>query len=155
MDDENPGALHVGRAGAADWAALAAIDAVAAAGDRARRDSIPRWCERGVVLLARDSSGPLGYSVLEYSFFEQGFVTMLTVAPHARRRGVGAHLLVAAEAACSTEKLFTSTNVSNHPMQRLLRRAGWLPVGLLHGLDEGDPELFYLRPNTRPHAAGS
>ncbi|MCR8573352.1 hypothetical protein [Streptomyces sp. Isolate_219] len=36
------------------------------------------------------------------------------------------------------------TNVSNQPMQRLLQRAGWSPVGLLHGLDEGDPELFYL-----------
>ncbi|MFB6715807.1 MULTISPECIES: hypothetical protein [unclassified Streptomyces] len=40
--------------------------------------------------------------------------------------------------------MFTSTNVSNQPMQQLLQRAGWRPVGLLHGLDEGDPELFYL-----------
>jgi hypothetical protein len=31
-------------------------------------------------------------------------------------------------------------------MQLLLRRAGWTPAGLLHGLDEGDPELFYQCP---------
>ncbi|MFJ9107636.1 hypothetical protein [Streptomyces sp. NPDC102283] len=54
-------------------------------------------------------------------------------------------------ASCTTPKLFTSTNVSNQPMQRLLQKAS--PAGLLHGLDEGDPELFYLcRPQTgRPH----
>ncbi|MFJ7630855.1 hypothetical protein ACIQZN_30680 [Streptomyces sp. NPDC097595] len=51
----------------------------------------------------------------------------------ASRRGAG------------TPKLFTSTNVSNQPMQRLLQRAGWTPAGLLHGLDEDDPELFYLQ----------
>ena len=149
MDDENLSGLLVGRADASDWTALAKIDSVVAAGDHARRDSIRRWCEHGLVLMARDVSGPLGYSVLEYTFFEQGFVTMLTVAPSARRRGVGTHLLTAVEATCTTPKLFTSTNVSNHPMQRLLQRAGWHPAGLLHGLDEGDPEIFYLCPSTR------
>lgn len=88
----------------------------------------------------------MGYSVLEYTFFEQGFITMLMVSPNARRRGIGAHLLQAAEATCSTPKLLPSTNVSNHPMQSLLQRLGWHPVGLVHGLDEGDPELFYLFP---------
>ncbi|MFJ1548529.1 GNAT family N-acetyltransferase [Streptomyces sp. NPDC088246] len=91
----------------------------------------------------------LGYCVVEYTFFEQGFVPMLMVAPSARGRGVGHRLLDSVAASCTTPKLFTSTNISNQPMQRLLQRAGWSPVGLLHGLDEGDPELFYLcRPQT-------
>lgn len=149
MDVENLSGLQVDRADPSDWAALAKIDSVAAAGDHTRRDNIRHWCEQGAVLMARDSSEPLGYSVLEYTFFEQGFVTMLMVAPSARRRGVGARLLTAVETVCTTTKLFTSTNVSNHPMQQLLQRASWLPVGLLHGLDEGDPELFYLCPSTR------
>lgn len=144
MDIENLSELQVDRADTSDWAALAKIDSVAAAGDQARRDAIRRWCENGVVLVARDASGPVGYSVLEYTFFEQGFVTMLMVAPSAHRRGVGARLLTAVETVCTTAKLFTSTNVSNHPMQQLLQRVGWHPVGLLHGLDDGDPELFYL-----------
>jgi ribosomal protein S18 acetylase RimI-like enzyme len=149
MDLENPGELVVRRAEASDWTGLANIDSIAAAGDHERGMSIRRWCEQGLVLLAKDASGPLGYSVLEYTFFEQGFVTMLMVAPTARRQGVGTHLLRATEAACTTPKLFTSTNVSNQPMQRLLQFVGWSPVGLLHGLDEGDPELFYLRPSIR------
>ncbi|ULR55362.1 GNAT family N-acetyltransferase [Streptomyces deccanensis] len=146
---ENPGGLMTRRATSSDWTGLAGIDSVAAAGDHARGVSIRRWCEQGVVLVAQDASGPVGYSVLEYTFFEQGFVTMLMVAPTARRQGVGTRLLKATEAWCTTPKLFTSTNVSNHPMQRLLQFAGWSPVGLLHGLDEGDPELFHLCPNIR------
>ena len=70
MDAENLSGLQMDRADPSDWAALAKIDSVAAAGDHARRDSIRRWCEQGVVLMARDPSGPLGYSVLEYGFFD-------------------------------------------------------------------------------------
>ncbi|KOX26292.1 MULTISPECIES: GNAT family N-acetyltransferase [unclassified Streptomyces] len=129
----------------ADADALCGVDAVADGGDAARRASIRKWCEDGTAAVAEDASGPLGYCVVEYTFFEQGFVTMLTVAPEARRGGVGRRLLDAAAASCATEKLFTSTNVSNRPMQGLLQSAGWRPVGLLHGLDAEDPELFYLR----------
>ncbi|MEU0234821.1 MULTISPECIES: GNAT family N-acetyltransferase [unclassified Streptomyces] len=126
--------------------ALIGIDVIAIGGDGERQASIRRWCRQGVAVVAEDASGPLGYCVVEYTFFEQGFVTMLMVTPSARGRGVGRRLLEAVAASCTTRKLFTSTNVSNHPMQRLLQRAGWNPVGLLHGLDEGDPELFYLLP---------
>jgi len=149
MNPESPGGPVVRRAPASDWTGLAEADSLAAAGDDARRASIRRWCEQSLVLLAEDESGPLGYGVLEYTFFEQGFVSLLMVAPTARRKGVGTRLLKAVEAACTTPKLFTSTNVSNHPMQRLLQQAGWSPAGLLHGLDEGDPELFYLCPSER------
>jgi GNAT superfamily N-acetyltransferase len=148
MSDTNSGELSIRRAKATDWAALTGIDAIAAA-DAARRESIRRWCAHGLLLLAEDASGPMGYGVLEYTFFEQGFVSMLTVAPHARRQGVATRLLEAIEASCTTAKLFTSTNVSNHPMRQLLRGVGWHPVGLVHGLDEGDPELFHQCPSAR------
>ncbi|MEU0298710.1 GNAT family N-acetyltransferase [Streptomyces sp. NPDC006175] len=137
------------RATESDAEALAAIDVVAVAGDAERRTSIARWCRLGRALVAEEANRPLGYCVLEYTFFGQGFIPMLMVTPPARRRGVGRRLPAAAAARCTTPKLFTSTNVSNVPVQRLLRGAGWDPVGLLHGLDEGDPELFYLH---RPRA---
>ncbi|MEU3703935.1 GNAT family N-acetyltransferase [Streptomyces anulatus] len=134
----------VRRASESEADTLIGIDAIAAEGNGERQASIRRWCRQGLAVVAEDASGPLGYCVVEYTFFEQGFVTMLMVAPSARGRGGGQRLLNAAAASCTTPKLFTSTNVSNQPMQRLLQRNGWSPVGLLHGLDEGDPELFYL-----------
>lgn len=150
MNAVDPGGFGVRRASESEADTLIAIDAIAVEGDGERRASIRGWCRQGLAVLAEDASGPLGYCVVEYTFFGQGFVTMLMVTPSARGRGVGHRLLNAAAASCTTPKLFTSTNVSNQPMQRLLQRNGWSPVGLLHGLDEGDPELFYLcRQHTR------
>ncbi|MGW1931665.1 N-acetyltransferase family protein [Streptomyces sp. NPDC001919] len=143
-DREHLDEVVVRPAVAADAAALMEVDSIAAEGDAERRAGIRRWCGQGLASVAEGAAGPLGYCVVEYTFFGHGFVTMLTVAPAARGGGVGRRLLEAAAASCTTPKLFTSTNVSNQPMQRLLGRAGWSPVGLLHGLDEGDPELFYL-----------
>ncbi|GIH24012.1 hypothetical protein Aph01nite_23220 [Acrocarpospora phusangensis] len=138
--------LTVRRATPLDADALTALDPVAGHDGGERRASIGRWCRRGSALLAETGAGPAGYCVLEYTFFEQGFVTMLMVAEPARGRGVGARLLRAAADSCRTPKLFTSANLSNHPMQRLLQRTGWQPAGLVHGLDDGDPEVFYLLP---------
>lgn len=87
----------------------------------------------------------LGYAVLEYTFFEQGFISLLYVRADMRRRGVGRALLQHLEALCTTRKLFTSTNLSNQPMQRLLACLGYRLSGVIHDLDEGDPELVYVK----------
>ncbi|MEV8343372.1 GNAT family N-acetyltransferase [Streptomyces niveus] len=141
MEARELGEFVVRRARAEDAGALIAVDSL---GDDRRQAAVRRWCQEGSAVVAEGAAGPLGYCVVEYTFFEQGFVSMLMVAPAARGRGVGRSLLDAVAASCATPKLFTSTNVSNQPMRRLLQRAGWSPVGILHGLDEGDPELFYL-----------
>ncbi|MFI7416664.1 GNAT family N-acetyltransferase [Nonomuraea sp. NPDC049684] len=142
-DDFRPLSVRPGRA--ADAESLVNLDSVARSDGGQRRGSIERWCRDGSVLVADSPAGLVGYCVVEYTFFEQGFVTMLMVAESARGHGIGAELLKAAAASCRTAKLFTSTNLSNHPMQRLLLRAGWRAVGMVHGLDEADPEVFYLR----------
>ena len=82
--------------------------------------------------------------MLDYTFYECGFVPMLYVAEEARRHGVGGALMRAVAARCKTTKLFTSTNQSNEPMQELLATLGYVPSGLIENLDPGDPELVYL-----------
>jgi ribosomal protein S18 acetylase RimI-like enzyme len=87
----------------------------------------------------------LGYVILEYTFFGLGFVSLLYTHPEHRRGGIGTRLMQHAEDICTTEKLFTSTNLSNHSMQNLLARRQYKLSGVIHDLDEGDPELFYVK----------
>jgi hypothetical protein len=43
------------------------------------------------------------------------------------------------------EKLWTSTNQSNQAMRLLLPRLGFIESGRIDNLDEGDPELVFVR----------
>ena len=74
-------------------------------------------------------------------FFGKAFISLLIVAPDARRLGLGANLL--SHNASGHSETWTSTNQSNSAMRKLLKKAGWRYCGELSGLEEGDPELFY------------
>ena len=125
---------------------VVAIDTTAAAGESERRAAIERWITTGSMRVAVAADEIVGYCVTERAFFGHWFVEMLMVAEDSRGQGIGAELLLDAQRQRDTAKLFTSTNLSNQPMQRLLGRLGWRSVGIVYGLDEGDPELFYLAP---------
>ena len=49
------------------------------------------------------------------------------------------------ESICVGKKLFTSTNESNTPMQRLCEQLGFVRSGRIENLDEGDPEIVYFK----------
>lgn len=87
----------------------------------------------------------VGYVVLTHDFFGNGFVSLVVVSPAHQRKGVALRLFAAAEAACRTPKLFTSTNSSNLASQRLISKAGFLCSGLIENLDAHDPELVYFK----------
>ena len=87
----------------------------------------------------------VGYGVLNYTFYHHGWIDMLYVAGDHSRCGVGTALLEQLERLCKTPKLFTSTNLSNLPMQALLSRRGYLLSGVIHNLDERDPEAVYFK----------
>lgn len=91
-----------------------------------------------------------GYVVLNHNFFENGFISLVVVAPAPRRRGIGQPLLAAAEAQFKTPKLFASTNTSNIEAQRLLTRAGFVLSGRVENLDANDPDLVYFKQCAAP-----
>jgi len=128
-----------------DIDALSAIDRQAQT-DRQRREFITRSVAHGRCSVVVNANGhAAGYGVLEYAFFDNGFVSMLYVDPVHRRQGAGRLLLRHLESLCQTPKLFTSTNLSNQPMQALLAKAGYRLSGVIHDLDENDPELVYVK----------
>ncbi|MFW9778508.1 MAG: GNAT family N-acetyltransferase [Candidatus Heimdallarchaeota archaeon] len=112
---------------------------------KSRRVFIERSILKNRCYVAITKEELVGYIILEYSFFECGFVSMLYVKEKYRRKGIGTKLMEYIETKCTTEKLFTSTNQSNIPMQGLLKTLNFARSGIVHNLDPGDPELIYFK----------
>lgn len=129
---------------AADVPLLCELDRVAR-GEHQRRQTIQQAVEAGHCTVAEKAGRVVGYAILEYTFYSYGFVSLLYVDAAWRRQGVGTALLAHLEAVCRTPKLFTSTNLSNLPMQDLLARRQFILSGVIHHLDEDDPELVYVK----------
>ncbi|MBO1014440.1 GNAT family N-acetyltransferase [Achromobacter sp. SD115] len=94
---------------------------------------------------ADDASALIGYGVLDHSFFEHDFIPLVVVKHSARRRGVATAILRTLESQCRGGKLFTSTNTSNIAMRQLLGQLGFISSGQIENLDDGDPELVFVK----------
>ncbi|WP_371227090.1 N-acetyltransferase family protein [Pseudomonas sp. QE6] len=130
-----------------DLDALFELDAIARR-EAGRRTYIARAVASGQCWVAADASDAtvlMGYGVLNDSFFEQPFIPLVVVRDSARRHGVGSAILRVLESQCRGPKLFTSTNRSNEPMQGLLGKLGFIRSGQIENLDEGDPELVFVK----------
>lgn len=127
-----------------DIEALCSLDLVAQQ-ESQRREFIRREVASGNCLVAVLNGIVVGYGVLNYTFYHNGCVDMLYVHSNHRRCGAGTALLKYMESLCKTPKLFTSTNLSNLPMQSLVAKLGYVLSGVIHNLDEGDPEIVYFK----------
>ena len=127
-----------------DIEALCSLDLVARR-ENERREFIRREVASGNCFVAVMNETVVGYGVLNYTFHHNGCIDMLYVDSDHRRRGAGAALLKHMESLCETPKLFTSTNLSNLPMQSLLAKLDYVLSGVIHNLDEGDPEIVYFK----------
>jgi len=127
-----------------DFEILCSLDQVAKKA-RKRREFIRRAIASGSCFVAVTGQEIIGYGMLNYTFYDYGFINMLYVAADQRRRGAGTALLEQLERQCRTPKLFTSTNMSNVAMQSLLARHEYVLVGVIHELDEGDAEIVYSK----------
>jgi ribosomal protein S18 acetylase RimI-like enzyme len=119
-----------------------------------QRSAIGRAIGQGRCAVARVDGVVRGFVIFDDNFFGHGFVELLHVHPDCRRRGIATALMRAAELDAPTEKLFTSTNQSNLPMQKLCERIGFVRSGVIENLDEGDPELVYFK-RLAPSAPGT
>ena len=130
-----------------DVEALFALDAIAR-GDRQRQTFIAHAVTCGqcwVAADAHDTSQLTGSGVLNDTFFDQPFIALVVVKDSARRRGIAAAIMRTLESQCRGGKLFTSTNASNAPMQGVLAQLGFIRSGQIDNLDDGDPELIFVK----------
>ena len=127
-----------------DSACLISIDSVAKK-DLDRIKLIDEWLNNDTVYVAELDGRIVGYGVYNQKFFHQGNIEMLMIAEEYRGRKIGEQLLLAIEKVCETSKLFTTTNLSNQRMQRLLTRSGFKTCGFINELDPNDPELVFVK----------
>jgi GNAT superfamily N-acetyltransferase len=90
---------------------------------------------------------PVAYGLLRHNWFGQPLLELLMVHPQHRGHGIGSALLkhLVAAAGWPEAKVFASANRSNTIMRQLLEREGFIESGIIHNLDEGDPELIYVK----------
>lgn len=111
--------------------------------DRAQR--IASALQNGDCIVASDGDEILGFAILNYTFFDQGFVPLLVVGAGNRRRGIATALLTEVERRCAKPKLYVSANQSNFPAQCLFEKCGFVPSGRVENLDVDDAELLYCK----------
>lgn len=136
--------VHIRAGTPEDVEGLVALDDVAHH-ESSRVDYIAHAIRSGDCFAAERDGKLVGYAVLTHSFYGNGMIELVYVAKAHHRSGVGRALMEFAEAQCKTPKLFTSTNLSNKPMQLLLGRLGYKLSGYIDNLDPGDPELVYFK----------
>jgi N-acetylglutamate synthase-like GNAT family acetyltransferase len=127
-----------------DIEVLCTVDLIAQR-ESERRELIRCAVNLGECFVAVADEKVIGYAVLNYTFYHSGFIEMVYVHSDYRRSGAGAALVRHLESLCQTSKLFTSTNLSNLPMQSLLAKLGYVLSGIIHNLDEDDPEIVYFK----------
>jgi GNAT superfamily N-acetyltransferase len=127
-----------------DADAIVAFDRIAAS-EPTRVQFIYDQITSSACYVAVIEANVVAYAVLNYKFYDNGWIEMLYVHPRFRRQGIGAALIRHLINECRTPKLFTSTNQSNIPTQRLLATLEFERSGFIENLDEGDPELVYFK----------
>ena len=127
-----------------DAEAVIAFDPVATS-SRQRVNFIHQAITSRHAMVAETNGQVVAFGVLDYSFFDCGFVKLLVVEESRRRQGIGSALVEAMVRGCKTDKVFSSTNESNAAMQALLEKAGFVRSGRVDNLDADDPELIYFR----------
>lgn len=117
-------------------------------GDFSRSELIRIAIQEKRCIIKQNEHGIAGFLIFKNDFFEHSFISLVIVKPSERRRGVAASLIEAYVEIAITPKIFSSTNQSNTTMHQVFEKTGFIKSGIIENLDEGDPEIIYVKLST-------
>lgn len=129
-----------------DYKILCDIDSVAEI-DGHRCEEIFNWIKSDSCHIYEKNDQAIGYGVLTHHFFGYPFIELIMVNKPFRQQGIGREIIEYFQSIYHSTKLFSSTNLSNQPMQNLFSRLSFKPSGSIDNLDEGDPEIIFCFSN--------
>jgi L-amino acid N-acyltransferase YncA len=135
--------LEIRLAARGDLPRVLAIDVRAS--DPNRRQHVTDALARGECWVAESDGEVLGYAVVNTCFYGNPFVWLVIVAERFRRGGVGSALMRHTLNRFPDRKVFTSTNETNRASRAMMENLGFERAGQIEQLDEGDPELVFMR----------
>jgi RimJ/RimL family protein N-acetyltransferase len=108
-----------------------------------REEKIAKAIMDGECFIILVDNQEAGFVIFDYRFFDQGWIELIIIDEAYRGKTIAVKTFNLLIEQCRTNKIFTSTNRSNTPMQRALAKADFTFAGEINGLDDGDPERFY------------
>jgi len=114
-------------------------------GDYSRSEYLRRAINEKRCIIQQTEKEITGFLIFTNDFFENCFISLVIVKPSKRRKGVATALLAFYVELAATPKIFSSTNQSNISMHKVFETAGFIKSGFIENLDEGDPEIIYVK----------
>lgn len=106
--------------------------------------------DREELLVADAGGNVVGMLAYRSDWFTCTLVTLVSVQPDQRRRGIARSLFQAAEARSPGPRLFSSTEETNTAAIRMHRAFGFVPSGHVDNLPQGYRELLFYKRLGRP-----
>jgi ribosomal protein S18 acetylase RimI-like enzyme len=136
--------MVIGPACAEDVAACVNL-AEAVVGPRRAAPLVQAAMDRDQLLIARDGEPVVGMLAFRTDWFACTFVTLVSVLPDERRKGVARRLFEAVEALSPGPRLFSSTEETNVAAIRMHRALGFTESGYVDNLPQGYRELLFFK----------
>jgi len=114
-------------------------------GDFSRREYLRTAINEKRCIIQQSGNGIAGFLIFTNDFFDNSFISLVIVKPSERRMGIATALLDFYVEMSATPKIFSSTNQSNTSMHKVFETAGFIKSGFIENLDEGDPEIIYVK----------
>ncbi|MFF2878543.1 GNAT family N-acetyltransferase [Gottfriedia sp. NPDC057991] len=111
---------------------------------RMRENQIKLSIKENRCIVCELNGSIVGFMIFHKFFFGHLFIDLIIVSPNMRRLGIAKNLMKYVEV-FSEKKLFSSTNRSNIQMQKVFQSLGYIESGFIDNLDEGDPEIIYVK----------